>query len=93
MLIDDGLVDGVIDQLLDQRHPALRELSPPQQFDTVSPLVEAAGQFGIDDVLDALLFCCAALEHGQGFQTREPWASLLASYRLRQIGLQAALFP
>jgi hypothetical protein len=92
LLIDDGLIDGVIDQLLEQRHPELRELSPAEQYEKVAPLVAAAGRFGIDDVLDAMLFCCAALEHGQDFELQQPWVSRLASYRLGKVDLQTALF-
>lgn len=91
LLIDDGLTDAVIDQLLDQRAPAFRGLTPPQQYECVAPLVEAASAWGIGDVIPALHFVNTALELGRDFHAHEPWASRLQAFRAGKITLEKAL--
>lgn len=91
MLIDDGTIDAVIDQLIEQQHPAMLSASPPQQFDVVCGPAQAAASLGVSDVLDVTLFCCAAIEHGAGFEKSSPWAQRLAQYQRGSMTLQEAL--
>jgi len=91
MLIDDGLADSVIDQLLDQGAPALKGLTPPQQYECIVPLVEAASAWGIGDVIPALYFVNTALEVGRDFHAHEPWASRLQAFLAGKIKLEEAL--
>ena len=91
LLIDDGTADAVIDQLIDQRHPVFAGTSPPQQYDMIAPLVEAARKVGISDLHEVLLFCCAGLTQGRDFEQRPPWAERLAQHRRGAISLQEAL--
>jgi Domain of unknown function (DUF4123) len=91
MLIDDGVSDAVIDCLLDQRHPALQGLSPPQQFGRVNSLLETARGCGITDILDSLQYCYAAFEHGDGFAASAPWADRWADVRSGRISVEMAL--
>ena len=91
LLIDDGNTDAVIDQLIEQRHPALFNSTPPQQFELVSPLVQAAAALGITDFHDVLRYCCTALSQGEGFEQRAPWAERLALHRRGAMTLQDAL--
>lgn len=88
-LIDDGLTDAVIDLLLTQHHPALSELAPPEQFDVVAPLVQTAKDAGFAEPPQAFAFVATALEHGVGFDQREPWSSRLTQYRAQQCSLEA----
>ncbi|MBC7993447.1 MAG: DUF4123 domain-containing protein [Rhizobacter sp.] len=91
LLIDDGLTDAVIDQLLEQRAPGLRGLNPPQQYECVAPLVEAASAWGIGDVIPTLHFVNTALEVGRDFHEHEPWASRLLAFKAGKITLEEAL--
>lgn len=61
LLIDDGLTDAVIDQLIEQRHPVLTDVNPGQQFDLVHPLVTQATREGIHDHHELLASCGSAL--------------------------------
>jgi hypothetical protein len=88
-LIDDGLTDAVIDMLLTQHHPALSELTPPEQFDVVGPLVKNAEAAGLTEPPQAFAFVATALEHGASFDQREPWSSRLKQYRAQQCSLEA----
>jgi len=91
MLIDDGTVDAVIDQLIEQHHPVMLSATPPEQFDVVCGPAQAAAAFGISEVHDVMLFCCTALEHGAGFEQSNPWAQRLAQYQRGSMTLQEAL--
>lgn len=91
MLIDDGTTDAVIDQLLEQHHPAFCDATPPQQYEMISVLVNAARKLKIDEVRDVLLYCCAALEHGSHFEQRPPWSERLAQHRRGSMTLEEAL--
>jgi hypothetical protein len=91
LLVQDGLTDSVIDQLLTQRHPALHGLSPPEQFVLIERMLGHARPLGIDDTLDATLFCYASFEHGQDFVEREPWQARLQRFRRNELSLRAAL--
>jgi Domain of unknown function (DUF4123) len=91
LLIQDGLTDSVIDQLLTQRHPALHGLSPPEQFILVERVMNCGRPLGIDDTLDGTLFCYASFEHGQDFVEREPWRARLQQFRRNELSLRAAL--
>ena len=91
LLIEDGNTDAVIDQLIEQRHPALFGMTPPQQFDLVAPLVESAAALAITEIHDLLRYCCTALTRGAGFEQRAPWAERLVLHRRGAMGLQDAL--
>lgn len=91
MLIADGLVDSVIDQLLDAGSPSLRGLNPAQQYTRIAPLVSDATQWGLDDTMEALAYVDAALHEGDDFAQREPWSHRLAAFRRGEIDLVAAL--
>lgn len=91
MLIDDGLADSVIDQLLDARTPALMGLTPPQQYARIAPLVTAALHWGLNDTLPTLHFVGVALQEGDDFASKEPWAGQLAAYRSGKLELADAL--
>ena len=62
MLIDDGLTDAIIDQLLRQQHEVLIEASPPEQFEIVDPLVQAARSAALDDHAEVFAFVVKALQ-------------------------------
>lgn len=90
MLIDDGLTDAVIDLMLTQRHTALLDRSPPEQFDTVDPLVNAARAAGLNEPCEALAFAAKALAEGADFSQREPWLRRLAQYREKRCSIEEA---
>jgi hypothetical protein len=87
-LIDDGLTDAVIDMLLTQQHPSLKELSPPEQFDAVEPLIQISRTQEMNEPLEAFAFVASALEHGADFNQREPWLSRMRQYRAKQCSLE-----
>jgi Domain of unknown function (DUF4123) len=87
-LIDDGLTDAVIDMLLTQQHIALQELSPPEQFDVIDPLIQRARAQEMTEPLEAFAFVAGALEQGVDFNQREPWLSRLRQYRAKQCSLE-----
>ena len=91
MLVQDGLSDAVIDQLLAQRHPALFDCTPPEQFKLVDGIVQSGRLLGFDDVIDLTLYCYAAFEHGNDFAKKEPWATDMKRARSGQIKLEEAL--
>jgi hypothetical protein len=91
MLIDDGLTDAVIDLMLTQRHTALLERSPPEQFDVIDPLVSAARAAGLHEPFEALGFAAKALEEGADFSQREPWQGRLEQYRQKKCTIEQAL--
>ena len=91
MLIDDGVCDAVIDQLLDMRHPSLRDLNPPQQHALIDRWTTAARRLGIAEIVDVVLFCCTAHQHGDDFARRAPWCDKLAAYRSGTMRLDEAL--
>ena len=91
MLIDDGTTDAVIDQLLEQRHPAIAGTTPPQQYEMIFPLVNAASALKIDDMRDVFLYCCAALARGSHFERLSPWSERLAWHRQGKMTLEEAL--
>ena len=62
MLIDDGLTDAIIDRLLTQQHVALIEASPPEQFEIIDPLVNAARTAGVDDHAEVFAFVVKSLQ-------------------------------
>jgi Domain of unknown function (DUF4123) len=90
MLIDDGLTDAVIDLMLTQRHAALLDRTPPQQFDAVDPLVRAARTAGLCEPFEALAFVGTALSEGVDFDQREPWRTRLGQYRKQQCSIEEA---
>jgi hypothetical protein len=79
-LVNDGLTDAVIDMMISQRHPALLDLTPPEQFECMQPLVVRAQQMGFRDPPQALAFVAKAMEEGADFHQREPWAGALARF-------------
>lgn len=91
LLIQDGLSDAVIDQLLEQRHPALLDCLPPETFGVVDSIVQNGRLLGFDDVIDLTLYCYAAFEHGNDFATKEPWAGEIKKAQSGQIKLEEAL--
>ena len=90
MLIDDGLTDAVIDLMLTQRHTALLDRSPPEQFDTIDPLVRAARSAELTEPFEALAYAATALAEGVDFSQREPWLSRLKQYREKRCSLEEA---
>ena len=90
MLIDDGLTDAVIDLMLTQRHTALLDRSPPEQFDTIDPLVRAARSAELTEPFEALAYAATALAEGVDFSQREPWLSRLQQYREKRCSLEEA---
>ena len=62
MLIDDGLTDAIIDRLLTQQHEALIEASPPEQFEIIDPLVNAARTAGVDDHAEVFALVVKSLQ-------------------------------
>ena len=87
MLIDDGLTDAVIDLMLTQRHTALLDRPPPEQFDIVDPLVRAARAGELTEPFEALAYAATALAEGVDFNQREPWLSRLKQYREKRCSL------
>jgi Domain of unknown function (DUF4123) len=87
-LIDDGLTDAVIDMLLTQQHPSLKELSPPEQFDAVEPLIQNSRAQEMTEPLEAFAFVNCALEHSADFNQREPWLSRMKQYHAKQCSLE-----
>ena len=90
-LVDDGLADAVIDLLITQRHPALSGKTPPEQFEFVRPLAATAQQLGLCDPPQALAFVVKAVEEGEAFHHRQPWAGALARFAAGQMSWQEAL--
>jgi hypothetical protein len=90
MLIDDGLTDAVIDLMLTQRHTSLLDRSPPEQFDTIDPLVSAARAADLAEPFEVLAYASKALAEGADFSQREPWLSRLKQYRERTCSLEEA---
>jgi Domain of unknown function (DUF4123) len=90
-LIDDGLADAVIDLLITQRHPALLGKTPPEQFEVVQPLAATAQQLGLGEPPQALAFVVKAVEEGQNFHRRDPWAAALARFAAGRSGWEEAL--
>jgi hypothetical protein len=90
MLIDDALTDTVIDLMLTQRHTTLLDLSPPEQFDVIDPLVCAARAAGLCEPFEALAFAAKALAEGADFSQREPWLGRLKQYREKQCSIAEA---
>jgi hypothetical protein len=91
LLLDDGLADSVIDQLLDADSPSLRGLDPAQQYERISPLVADAGRWGLSDTMEVLAYVDTALHEGGDFAQREPWSHRLAEFRRGEISLATAL--
>lgn len=91
LLVDDGLSDAVIDLLITQRHPAVMDATPPQQYELVQPLVARAQRFGVSDPPQALAFVAKALEQGADFHECEPWAGKLALFAKGRCTLNEAL--
>lgn len=65
MLIEDGVTDAVIDHLLTQGLGGLLETLPPQQFDTVNPLVQEARQQGKHEYADVFEFVAETFQEAQ----------------------------
>ena len=91
LLVDDGLCDAVIDLLITQRHPAVTDATPPQQYELVQPLVAHAQRLGVSEPPGALAFVAKALERGADFHELEPWASGLALFTAGRCTLSEAL--
>ena len=81
MLLADGMTDAIIDMLLTMRHEALLHASPPQQFERIDPLVQQAGVIGFEDHADVFAFVGQALNRGDDFHVREPWAERFVRFR------------
>lgn len=62
LLIEDGITDAVIDYLITQGLGGLHNMLPPEQFDTVSPLVNQARQQGKHDHAEVFEFVAGALQ-------------------------------
>ncbi|WP_395702194.1 DUF4123 domain-containing protein [Aquabacterium sp.] len=77
-LIKAAEADAVIDQLLNQRHPQLLALLPPDQHEAVSLALEAATAHGLAGNPEQVAFSSLALALGAGFDQQAPWATLLA---------------
>jgi hypothetical protein len=90
-LVDDGLADAVIDLLITQRHPVVQDKTPPQQYEWVRPIVDAALAMGLGEPPQAMMFVAKAAEHGTDFHTREPWAGNLLRFRQGQCTWHEAL--
>ena len=91
LLVDDGLCDAVIDLLITQRHSAVTDATPPQQYELVQPLVAHAQRLGVSEPPGALAFVAKALERGANFHELEPWASGLALFTAGRCTLSEAL--
>jgi Domain of unknown function (DUF4123) len=90
-LVDDGLADAVIDLLITQRHPSLLDKTPPEQFEQIQPLAATAQQLGLRDPPQALAYVAKAMQEGEDFHRREPWAGALARFAAGHGGWQEAL--
>ena len=62
MLIDDGLTDAAIDHLITQGLGDLLDLSPPEQFDKVDPVVMRARRQGVLEHTQVFEFVVNALD-------------------------------
>lgn len=80
MLINDGLTDAVIDLLLTQQHPAVQELPPPEQFDLIDPLVDAARTGGLREPFEVLAFVGKAFVEGVEFSRSDLWRARVNDY-------------
>lgn len=91
LLISDGLCDGVVDQLLELRHPAMAGLLPPEQYERVKRWADAAARWNIDDVLAVTEYCCAAHEYGEHFADESRWREHLEAVAAGTLGITEAL--
>jgi hypothetical protein len=66
MLIDDGLTDAAIDHLITQGLGDLLDLSPPEQFDKVDPVVMRARRQGVLEHTQVFEFVVDALNEVNG---------------------------
>lgn len=77
-LLEAAEVDAVIDQLLVQSHPTLLAMRPDQQHRVVSLALQQAAKYALSGNPDQVAYCNLALTYGAGFESQEPWQSLLA---------------
>lgn len=74
ILIDAGDADAMVDTLLNQQHPSLEQLLPPEQYEAVDAALKQALSLGIQPHSAQVAFCSLCLELGSGFQEQMPWS-------------------
>lgn len=77
VLIDAGDVDAILSMLLDQQHPSLDPLIPPEQYEAVHAATQQAVSSGIKQFSEQVAFCSLWLELGAGFHEQMPWRQWL----------------
>lgn len=73
VLIDAGDADAILSTLLDQQHPYLDPLIPPEQYEAVHAAVQQAIFSEIKQFSEQVAFCSLWLELGAGFHEQMPW--------------------
>lgn len=72
-LMEAAESDVVIDQLRSQGCAALFDLTPPQQYRCVQPLVDQARSLGIESTAKTVNFCRIALAYDKSPDLRKQW--------------------
>ena len=73
VLIDAGDADAILSALLDQQHPSLDLLIPPEQYEAVHAATQQAVSSGIKQFSEQVAFCSLWLDLGAGFHEQMPW--------------------
>jgi len=90
-LIDAGEADALNDVLLSQDNPVLHAMSPPEQYERISELLDNAKTMQINQLSEQVAFCTLALELGTGFHEDPSWASHMQEVRAGRLRFSEAL--
>lgn len=81
VLIEAGEADALNDLLLDQNNQVLYSMSPPEQHERISELLDSAKTMQIKQLSEQVAFCTLALELGANFYDEPSWASHMLEVR------------
>jgi Domain of unknown function (DUF4123) len=73
-LIESGDADALVDLMLNQGHPALSALVPPEQYEKINLALAKAKKTQINEISEQVAYCTVALELGTDFGDEPAWA-------------------